>query len=959
MGGHGREITDNYTGAIMVEVSQEVITQYLTDSVNKELTVETLDPVLEDVNYYTGDVIGSEYNMISGSTIASGGNIKLDLFSMADESVSFENCVEWSYVQDHDYIVIDLYLKVEGTLSVTTGKWVLEYVHKNGNTYTMDIKTDDISNYSSVNKLSLSISYFDGFDYVSGVYFQYDALCTYTNLKVSEAQIQINYTDTASYVPPYYPAPDFTKFKPEEVGWFLDNNNLIYEDFALTESLCSQDNLKFGLCEAAHCEFSEVGVDGMYIGQKIRPYSSLPNYPSTIPNSALEAINWSPLKPNSPYIGASGTYNIHYAVNLPAFKQDISEYYDKYFTGRYIGYQVRLKEFITAYSDVKPTYFKLRVEFKDEDGATVRLYFEKYYEVADFESDYATVSAVFPTTYNGKKLLSITGAGFGYFKADKSLFAEGDTMTASFNWMDYQIHSMQDPWDGVDPSPIPDYNVTECLVYNGRLDEYLAQFDNRIPLGEFAIASITNEYKHNVIKKKITAYDDLVKLEDNAADWYTQYMFGIDTEGYTSNGYEYARQIYSSYWSYVSAIGLDSVDNYVLTDVATLDTNNFIVNSSSCYKYIRWNYLPGGGYFYRTYGAETVNIADPTLLYRVIYDNVAGYSDRVVYSQYFPWYVESGYDTINRGYGSNGGVLIEEYKTGANDPYNCICVDRGAFFMLSPETAFIKIVLPSGKKDSLGFSICQNIKLQSAIPRQRLTNGNLRLCYYNYGTKAVFACDSSITGRDVVRSLLEVCGCFFRLDRYKGLPEFVYPTKGGLYPSNTLFPADDLYPRHGTDQIYAMGRYISLQAENYTVKDFGCIQILKNVKSSDTQSVVEWQYEGDPDAPNTYIIDDNIFYCAEEMEYDYGNMPEVSDMLAGMWSRINNMGYVPNITQALGAPWLECGDRVGLLTFNGGFETFIFRRTLKGIQNLRDTYESEGDEINNAINDFGYSIYSV
>ena len=939
----------------MVDISQEVITQYLTDSVNKVLTVETLDPTLEDVNYYTGDVIGSEYNMISGSTIASGGNIKLDLFSMADESVSFEDCVEWSYAQDHDYIVIDLYLKVEGTLSVTTGKWVLEYVHKNGNTYTMDIKTDDISNYSSVNKLSLSISYFDGFDYVSGVYFQYDALCTYTNLKVSEAQIQINFTDTASYVPPYYPAPDFTKFNPKEVGWFLDNNNLIYEDFALTESLCSQDNLKFGLCEAAHCEFSEVGVDGMYIGQKIRPYSSLPNYPSTIPNSALEAINWSPLKPNSPYIGASGTYNIHYAVNLPAFKQDISEYYDKYFTGRYIGYQVRLKEFITAYSDVKPTYFKLRVEFKDEDGATVRLYFEKYYEVADFESDYATVSAVFPTTYNGKKLLSITGAGFGYFKADKSLFTEGDTMTASFNWMDYQIHSMQDPWDGVDPSPIPEYNVTECLVYNGRLDEYLVQFENRIPLGEFAIASITNEYKHNVIKKKITAYDDLVKLEDNAADWYTRYMFGVNTDTWTSNGFEYARQIFSTYWDYVSEVGLDSVDNFELTTVATFTDDDYKVTDSTKYKSVSWSYQ--GNNKAVNYGVQTVNIDDPSLYYRVTYGNFGNYTDAQIMSAYYYGYVES-VDALGRGFGTNGGVLIEEYKTGANTPYNRLCVNRGDFFTLSSETAFIKVVLPSGAK-GYNISLVKDIVISSAMPRHLLTNGNLRLCYYNFGTKDIFACESSITGRDVVRSLLEVCGCFFRLDRYKGLPEFVYPTKGGLYPSNTLFPADDLYPRHGTDQIYAMGRYISLQAENYTVKDFGRIQILKNVKSSDTQSVVEWQYEGDPDAPNTYIIDDNIFYCAEEMEYDYGNMPEVSDMLAGMWSRINNMGYVPNITQALGAPWLECGDRVGLLTFNGGFETFIFRRTLKGIQNLRDTYESEGDEINNAINDFGYSIYSV
>jgi hypothetical protein len=42
----------------------------------------------------------------------------------------------------------------------------------------------------------------------------------------------------------------------------------------------------------------------------------------------------------------------------------------------------------------------------------------------------------------------------------------------------------------------------------------------------------------------------------------------------------------------------------------------------------------------------------------------------------------------------------------------------------------------------------------------------------------------------------------------------------------------------------------------------------------------------------------------------------------------------------------------------GGFETFIFRRTMKGIQLLIDTFESEGDEYNEAIKDFGYELYN-
>ena len=84
------------------------------------------------------------------------------------------------------------------------------------------------------------------------------------------------------------------------------------------------------------------------------------------------------------------------------------------------------------------------------------------------------------------------------------------------------------------------------------------------------------------------------------------------------------------------------------------------------------------------------------------------------------------------------------------------------------------------------------------------------------------------------------------------------------------------------------------------------------------------------------------------------NMVEVSEMIENMWYRISNMGYVSNVTQALGMPWIECGDRIGILTMTGGAETFVFRRTLKGIQLLKDTYESNGDEYVKAISNYNY-----
>ena len=59
----------------------------------------------------------------------------------------------------------------------------------------------------------------------------------------------------------------------------IKNEDLIQESFSLTESLCSQDNLKFGLCESAHCEFEVVGRSDKFIGKTIRPYINIAGEP--------------------------------------------------------------------------------------------------------------------------------------------------------------------------------------------------------------------------------------------------------------------------------------------------------------------------------------------------------------------------------------------------------------------------------------------------------------------------------------------------------------------------------------------------------------------------------------------------------------------------------------------------------------------------------------------------------
>ena len=186
--------------------------------------------------------------------------------------------------------------------------------------------------------------------------------------------------------------------------------------------------------------------------------------------------------------------------------------------------------------------------------------------------------------------------------------------------------------------------------------------------------------------------------------------------------------------------------------------------------------------------------------------------------------------------------------------------------------------------------------------------------------------------------------CFLRL---------WYCTKSGLYPSQTLYPADDLYPRVGHDASIYESLYISTQHEDYTIKNYGKIQILKNYSGSDTESNVQWTYTApNTDNENTYVIDDNIFYSNAELVYEVDNMVDVDNVLANMYERICDMSYTPQITKAVGLPFVECGDRIGVITHFGGFETFVYNRTLKGIQALFDTFESKGDEYISGVNEF-------
>jgi len=507
-------------------------------------------------------------------------------------------------------------------------------------------------------------------------------------------------------------------------------------------------------------------------------------------------------------------------------------------------------------------------------------------------------------------------------------------------------------------------DFTNRIIY-----PYYIVNDEKIPLGRFKVTDIKKSYVYNTCQLDITAYDDLVNLDTNAANWYTLYMYNPPITSDIRWGVPYARQVYSSYWNIINYLGIDNRSNH--TEVLLGGNIGYLTGGNNNI-YTDWTHSDGDFINRLEYGSTYISlleiqeneltkhplVVDVDYLYGIDGLFPANMSYYPVYSDY-----KKHIDEYARGAYKIANILVEEELSDGS--FNRFCVNDSDYFMLSPNCEGVTIYVAyrfwqHNWKTSQYASKCPIINRQTRIYyaedlTPNLANASTRLMYYNYGTKELFDCDSGITARDVVRSLLEVTGCFFNLDRY-GVPEFRYCIKAGLYPNDKLYPSDSLYPR-GVSTIIPMSKYISAICQDYEVKDYGRIQIVKRQNSNESKNVCEWEYIGNSNYPNAYIINDNIFYCSENMEYDYENMPEVALMLENLYEKISNMGYTPNTTNMVAMPWMEVGDRAVILTRNGGFESFVFRRTIKGIQATRDTIESVGPEYSDIVYDYGYKNY--
>lgn len=186
-----------------------------------------------------------------------------------------------------------------------------------------------------------------------------------------------------------------------------------------------------------------------------------------------------------------------------------------------------------------------------------------------------------------------------------------------------------------------------------------------------------------------------------------------------------------------------------------------------------------------------------------------------------------------------------------------------------------------------------------------------------------------LSGATVLNCICEINGCFGHIGR-DGRFHYIYLEQEiqGLYPRNDLYPADDLYPREPKSTRISKSLYISAQYEDFLVKTIDKLQIRK--EEDDIGVIVG-------SGTNAYVIQDNFLVYGKGSE-------ELTGIANNIYGKIRGIIYRPFSADCKGNPCIEVGDAVRLPTKYEIIESYVLKRTLKGIQALRDEYEATGEE---------------
>lgn len=183
-----------------------------------------------------------------------------------------------------------------------------------------------------------------------------------------------------------------------------------------------------------------------------------------------------------------------------------------------------------------------------------------------------------------------------------------------------------------------------------------------------------------------------------------------------------------------------------------------------------------------------------------------------------------------------------------------------------------------------------------------------------------------LDGRKVLMAICEINGCFGNFDK-TGRLTYKFLGNSSLFPSETLYPDDELFPSEMTNaETLSYYKQSETHYEDYLVNPIDKVQIR--------------QEEGDVGASygpgnNCYVIQGNYLVYGKSGQ-------ELLAIAATVYDQISGRVYRPCHIVGPALPWVEVGDGIICYTTDDVIETYCLERTLKGIQGMMDTYEAQG-----------------
>lgn len=186
-----------------------------------------------------------------------------------------------------------------------------------------------------------------------------------------------------------------------------------------------------------------------------------------------------------------------------------------------------------------------------------------------------------------------------------------------------------------------------------------------------------------------------------------------------------------------------------------------------------------------------------------------------------------------------------------------------------------------------------------------------------------------LSGSTVIKAICEINGCFGHINR-QGQFEYIYLKQDiqGLYPANDLYPANNLYPKSPDSYRINKSDYITADYEDYIVEQITKLQIRSS--DSDVGTIIG-------NGNNAYIIENNMLTYQKTAD-------EMQTIAQNIYNKISKIRYRPFTADLRGNPCLEVGDAIRILTKNAIVESYVLERDFKGIQALRDSFSSVGEQ---------------